>query len=180
MPDEAKLKLLRRSKRCQVVKHGKFYLIGRFLNYLIQPIWYIHIVWKLEKNVQIFVANSFGESGENVKSKFLCNFFFVKCVKFVRRRQKSKNSTFSRRIRHWKICLHSAWKNSKFLVKLESEKFVYIFGRQFWFFLSDRIVEKIVYIRHEKKIQNFSSNWKAKNLFTFLTDNFDFFRQIRK
>ena len=47
------LKLLRRSKRCQeVVKHGKFSLIGHFLNYLIllrstQPIGYIHSVWKL-------------------------------------------------------------------------------------------------------------------------------------
>ena len=111
---------------------------------------------------------------------FCAIFFFVKCVKFVRRRQKSKNSTFSRRIRHWKICLHSAWKNSKFLVKLESEKFVYIFGRQFWFFLSDRIVEKIVYIRHEKKIQNFSSNRKVQNLFTFLAENVNSFSSNRK
>ena len=170
MPDEAKLKLLRRSKRCQVVKHGKFYLIGRFLNYLIQPIWYIHIVWKLEKNVQIFVANNFGESGENVKSKFLCNFFFRQMCKVCSTKTKVKkfnvfpsNQTLknlftfglkkfkiSRQIGKWKICLHfrqtiliffvrsnswknclhSAWKeNSKFLVKLESEKFVYIFDR---------------------------------------------------
>ena len=136
MPDEAKLKLLRRSKRCQVVKHGKFYLIGRFLNYLIQPIWYIHIVWKLEKNVQIFVANNFGESGENVKSKFLCNFF------------RQMWSLFDE---------DKSQKIQRFPVESDTEKFVYI---------------------RLEKIQNFSSNWKVKNLFTFSADNFDFFCQI--
>ena len=100
--------------------------------------------------------------------------FFVKC-EVCSTKTKVKNSTFSRRIRNWKICLHSAWKNSKFLVKLESEKFVYIFGRKFQFFSSNRRVKKIVYIQHEKKIQNFSSNRKVQNLFTFLAENVNFF-----
>ena len=55
------------------------------------------------------------------------------------------------------------------------EKFVYVFGRKLQFFSLNRRVKKIVYIQHEKKIQNFSSNRKVQNLFTFLAENVNFF-----